>query len=26
MPDNGYWTLGERIGDAWDIGKALLKP
>jgi flavin reductase (DIM6/NTAB) family NADH-FMN oxidoreductase RutF len=26
MPDNGYWTLGERIGDAWDIGKALIKP
>lgn len=21
MPDNGYWTLGERIGSAWDIGK-----
>jgi flavin reductase (DIM6/NTAB) family NADH-FMN oxidoreductase RutF len=25
MPDNGYWALGERIGSAWDIGKALLK-
>jgi hypothetical protein len=26
MPSNGYWALGERIGDAWSIGKALLKP
>ncbi len=26
MPDNGYWALGERIGDAWSMGKALLKP
>jgi flavin reductase (DIM6/NTAB) family NADH-FMN oxidoreductase RutF len=26
MPDNGYWALGERIGDAWGIGRALLKP
>ena len=25
MPDNSYWALGERIGSAWDIGKALLK-
>ena len=25
MPDNGYWTLGERIGDAWSVGKSLLK-
>ena len=24
MPDNGYWTLGERIGDAWSVGKPLL--
>lgn len=22
MPDNGYWTLGQRIGRAWDAGKA----
>jgi flavin reductase (DIM6/NTAB) family NADH-FMN oxidoreductase RutF len=26
MPDNGYWALGERIGDAWSMGKSLLKP
>jgi flavin reductase (DIM6/NTAB) family NADH-FMN oxidoreductase RutF len=26
MPDNGYWALGERVGTAWDAGKALLKP
>lgn len=26
MPGNGYWALGERLGDAWSIGKALLKP
>ncbi len=25
MPDNSYWGLGERVGSAWDIGKALLK-
>jgi flavin reductase (DIM6/NTAB) family NADH-FMN oxidoreductase RutF len=25
MPDNGYWALGERIGEAWEIGKPLLK-
>ena len=25
MPDNSYWALGERVGTAWDIGKALLK-
>jgi flavin reductase (DIM6/NTAB) family NADH-FMN oxidoreductase RutF len=25
MPGNGYWALGERLGDAWSIGKALLK-
>lgn len=25
MPDNSYWTLGERVGDAWSIGRALLK-
>ncbi len=24
MPDNGYWTLGRRIGDAWEIGKVML--
>ncbi|HLA81482.1 MAG TPA: flavin reductase family protein [Thermoleophilia bacterium] len=26
MPGNDYWALGERIGDAWSIGKALVKP
>jgi flavin reductase (DIM6/NTAB) family NADH-FMN oxidoreductase RutF len=26
MPGNGYWALGERIGDAWSIGKELVKP
>lgn len=26
MPDNSYWALGDRIGSAWDIGKALIKP
>jgi flavin reductase (DIM6/NTAB) family NADH-FMN oxidoreductase RutF len=26
MPDNSYWTLGERVGSAWDIGKAYVKP
>ena len=25
MPGNSYWALGERIGDAWGIGKALIK-
>jgi flavin reductase (DIM6/NTAB) family NADH-FMN oxidoreductase RutF len=26
MPDCSYWALGERVGAAWNIGKALLKP
>lgn len=26
MPGNSYWTLGERLGDAWGIGKVMLKP
>jgi flavin reductase (DIM6/NTAB) family NADH-FMN oxidoreductase RutF len=26
MPTTGYWALGERIGDPWSIGKALVKP
>lgn len=21
MPDNGYWAVGDRLGDAWSIGK-----
>lgn len=25
MPDNSYWALGDRVGDAWGMGKALLK-
>jgi len=26
MPTTGYWALGERIGDPWSVGKALVKP
>ena len=26
MPGNSYWALGEHIGPAWEIGKALIKP
>ncbi|HUL62821.1 MAG TPA: flavin reductase family protein [Methanocella sp.] len=25
MPDNGYWTLGARVGKAWSDGKRLMK-
>ena len=25
MPGNAYWALGEHVGEAWSIGKALLK-
>jgi flavin reductase (DIM6/NTAB) family NADH-FMN oxidoreductase RutF len=25
MPDNHYWTLGERVGEAWSDGKKLMK-
>ena len=25
MPDNSYWSLGESIGEAWSIGKQLMK-
>jgi flavin reductase (DIM6/NTAB) family NADH-FMN oxidoreductase RutF len=25
MPDNHYWTIGEQVGDAWSIGKKLMK-
>ncbi len=21
MPDNGYWAVGERLGQAWSVGK-----
>jgi flavin reductase (DIM6/NTAB) family NADH-FMN oxidoreductase RutF len=23
MPDNNYWTLGENVAKAWDVGKEL---
>ena len=25
MPDNGYWTVGERAGKAWSDGRKLMK-
>jgi flavin reductase (DIM6/NTAB) family NADH-FMN oxidoreductase RutF len=25
MPDNTYWSLGESVGQAWSIGKELIK-
>lgn len=25
MPDNQYWSLGEKVGDAWKAGKDLKK-
>lgn len=25
MPDNQFWAMGKKIGDAWNAGKALLK-
>jgi len=25
MPDNRYWTLGNYAGDAWSVGKKLIK-
>jgi flavin reductase (DIM6/NTAB) family NADH-FMN oxidoreductase RutF len=25
MPDNHYWSVGEKLGKAWGIGKALKK-
>jgi len=25
MPDNSYWSLGEAVGQAWSIGKKLIK-
>lgn len=25
MPDNTFWSIGERIGKAWDAGKTLMK-
>lgn len=25
MPDNNFWSIGERIGKAWDAGKKLKK-
>ena len=23
MPDNGYWSVGEKVGQAWSVGKNL---
>ena len=25
QPSGAYWALGEKIGDAWSIGKTLVK-
>lgn len=25
MPDNQFWALGDKVGDAWNTGKALKK-
>jgi len=25
MDDNGYWSLGERIATAWDVGKVMVE-
>lgn len=25
MPSNAYWGLGERLGDAWSVGKKLMQ-
>ena len=25
MPDDSYWALGERVGDAWSMGNTLLE-
>ena len=25
MPDNGYWSIGDKLGKAWSIGKQLKK-
>jgi len=25
MPDNQYWSVGENLGKAWNIGKKLKK-
>jgi flavin reductase (DIM6/NTAB) family NADH-FMN oxidoreductase RutF len=25
MPDNGYWAVGERLAQAWSVGKQLKK-
>jgi flavin reductase (DIM6/NTAB) family NADH-FMN oxidoreductase RutF len=25
MPDNSFWSIGERVGKAWNAGKALRK-
>jgi hypothetical protein len=25
MPDNTFWSIGERVGKAWNAGKQLRK-
>ena len=25
MSDRGYWSLGNRLSNAWDVGKKLIK-
>jgi hypothetical protein len=25
FPDKGYWTLGERVAQAWSVGKGFRK-
>lgn len=25
MPDNRYWAIGEQIGDAWSVGRQLIR-
>jgi hypothetical protein len=25
MPDKRYWTVGAHVGEAWSIGKKLMK-
>jgi flavin reductase (DIM6/NTAB) family NADH-FMN oxidoreductase RutF len=26
MPDNRYWAVGEKVGDAWSIGRTYMAP
>ena len=25
MPDNHYWSVGKKVGQAWGIGKELIR-